>query len=190
MCSITFNSISPLGYQCDAIPIGTDTRLQDWTLIDAESLITPFGKMFVYISDRTHETGMLSLQKPAAFTIDASDKTNGLTRIDFVNQIKKIVNNISNNPDIFAMRTWINMESIFLHNIWHKSNGTWEIFVCSYISNLNELEDPEAIEKQRILMENYKLHMANRELSLQNKISTEIPNMVNVNNDDFIGADD
>ena len=144
-----FESISPMGYVCGGAPIGRDPRLQNWILVDPNVVVSPFDRMFMYLSDRTHETGMLSLKKPAAFTLVASDYRVGLTRVDVWTQVKAIVDNIVANPSVFAMRSWVDPDSLFLDNIWQTTTGQWEAFVHSYVYDLGDVENPAAIKKQR-----------------------------------------
>lgn len=140
MTKIQFNSISPLGNPCSSVPIGKDIDFQNWTLCDADKLITPFGRMFIYIGDKTHEDGILSLKKPAAFTITASDTNIGLTYSDFVKQIRDIVYNISENPNIFSMRSWLNINTIFLDSIYMTTRGDWYVNIHTVIWKYHEYE--------------------------------------------------
>ena len=155
--SITFKSVSPIGYVSkSSVPIGRHAKLQNWTLVDADEVVVPFNRMFVYFGDKTHEDGMVSLKKPASFTISASDGKM-ITRRDVVDQIKNIVDTIHSNPSVFMMHDWVDMDYIFLFNVCMTNQGHWEAFIHGNWSTseapykgILTWDEASAVEKQSV----------------------------------------
>lgn len=153
--SISFKSVSPLGYVSNgSVPIGRHAKLQDWTLVDPDEVVVPFNRMFVYFGDSTKEDGMVSLKKPASFTVSASDGKM-ITRRDVVDQIKDIVNTIHSNPSVFKMRGWVDMDYLFLFVMSLTNQGHWEAFIHSSwstseapFSRISTWDEASAVEKQ------------------------------------------
>jgi len=129
--SISFKSVSPLGYVSNgSVPIGRHAKLQGWTLVDADVVVVPFDRMFMYFGDVTSEEGMVSLSKPASFTVSASDGKM-ITRRDVVDQIRRIVDTIHANPRVFEMHDWVDMDTLFLFCVSLTNQGHWEAFIHS-----------------------------------------------------------
>ena len=148
--SIKFFAISPNGIECDAVPIGTDHRLQNWHIDNLDEVVVPFNRMYVHFDDLTHETGMVSLHKPASFTIskEATDNNLHLTRRDVIDQLKAIVYHIYDHPSIFGLRAWTKLDKLFIQSIRQSNQGYWTAFIHPNYIGLDMLDDPDAKRNQ------------------------------------------
>jgi hypothetical protein len=126
-----FCSYTPSGTFFPVFPIGTHEKLQDWKLIDGEDVVIPLCSAFIHFDSSDQEDGMVSLLKPASFTITASNGV-AITRFDIVDQVIKIVQVIIDNPDVFHMRNWVDMTNLFIQSMWMTSMGHWQILIAPY----------------------------------------------------------
>ena len=125
-----FESVLPNGSKLCAYPLSPHGKLAGVKLTNPDEVIVNMSKIFVIFSNKTHETGMLSLIKPAGFTITADrNPVIGVTKQDIVDQVPKIVKIIFNNPDIYGLCDWSSYDRLMIESIWCSTTGHYSMFI-------------------------------------------------------------
>jgi hypothetical protein len=125
-----FKSILQNGHVTNGYPIGKHDKFDGIKLVNPNEVVVSLPQLFIMFKDETHEVGMVSLEQPAGFTIQAKNKCVGVTIQDIVDQVPRIVKMMMDNPEVFRMRTWSNYNNLWLHDIWYCAPGHFEMFIA------------------------------------------------------------
>lgn len=125
-----FSSVLPSGHVLNGFPIGNHPKIEGVMLWNPKGVVVSLPQLFVMFKGETHENGMVSLRKPAGFSIQAKDRATGVTLQDIVDQVPRIVKMMMDNPEVFDMRTWSNYDNLVLQDIWYSAPGHFEMFIA------------------------------------------------------------
>jgi hypothetical protein len=125
-----FSSVLPSGHVLNGYPIGNHAKVEGVTLLNPERVVVSLPQLFIMFKGETHEDGMVSLRKPAGFSIQAKHRAVGVTLQDIIDQVPQIIKMIMDNPEVFDMRTWSNYDDLVIQNIWYSPPGHFEMFIA------------------------------------------------------------
>jgi hypothetical protein len=129
--------------------------------MNPDDVIVTLPQIFLLFTNNNQEDGMISVKKPAGFTIVAKNSKLGVTMQDFVEQVPRIVKLMVDNPEIFNMRTWSNYDNLVIDEVWATSTGYFETFIYTYNIeklNMNKLQTLEEFEsKQSMFIAKYEM---------------------------------
>jgi hypothetical protein len=154
-----FVSILPSGHVFHGFPFGNHSN--GIKLMNPDDVIVTLPQIFLLFTNNNQEDGMISVKKPAGFTIVAKNSKLGVTMQDFVEQVPRIVKLMVDNPEIFNMRTWSNYDNLVIDEVWATSTGYFETFIYTYNIeklNMNKLQTLEEFEsKQSMFIAKYEM---------------------------------
>jgi hypothetical protein len=135
-----FSSVLPSGHVLNGFPIGNRAKIEGVKLLNPERVIVSLPQLFIMFKGETHEDGMVSLRKPAGFSIQAKNRGLGVTLQDIVDQVPRIVKMIMDNPKVFDMRTWSNYDNLVIQDIWYSPPGHFEMFIAETHGDIASLD--------------------------------------------------
>ena len=141
-----FRSILPSGHVTHGYPIANHHKLDGIKLLNPERVVVSLPQLFILFKGETHEDGMVSLRKPAGFTIQAKNRGLGVTMQDIVDQVPRIIKMIIENPAVFNMRTWSNYDNLVIQDIWYSAPGHFEMFIAETLGDIASLDVEKLIK--------------------------------------------
>jgi hypothetical protein len=135
-----FTSALPSGHVLNGFPIGNHAKIDGVKLLNSEGVVVSIPQLFIMFKGERHEDGMLSLRKPAGFSIQAKHRATGVTLQDIVDQVPRIVKMMMDNPEVFDMRTWSNYDNLVIQDIWYSAPGHFEMFIAETLGEIASLD--------------------------------------------------
>lgn len=135
-----FSSVLPSGHVLNGFPIGNHANIDGVKLLNPDGVVVSLPQLFVIFKGETHEDGMVSLRKPAGFSIQAKNRAVGVTLKDVIDQVPRIIKMMMDNPEVFDMRTWTNYENLVIQSIWYSAPGHFKMFIAETHGNIASLD--------------------------------------------------
>lgn len=135
-----FSSVLPSGHVLNGFPIGKHAKIEGVKLLNPERVVVSLPQLFIMLKGETQEDGMVSLRKPAGFSIQAKNRYLGVTLQDIIDQVPQIIKMIMDNPEIFDMRTWSNYDNLVIQDIWYSPPGHFEMFIAETYGDIANLD--------------------------------------------------